>query len=427
MILVFISALIVLTIINKYIANSFLYPPAIFTALWAGLLFALMLSGDTFYPISLETLFLYFLGAFAFSLGGIMALLLVFRGKRGKHVVISEQRRIFVQRMLKLGLTILVIAFPFYLLRLYQLSAASGLENFWIGLRYQTTYGTGEKFGIFSYLIATARFMALTAFYENYYSRSNRFLTYIIIIMAFIYDLLTAARLGAMLLLFGLIGIAWICSGKITWKPICIGVLAFLPLFSIAAILLGKGGNLNATFSENLLGVLKSLQVYTLGGLVAFNKAINSPLSFDDSYIPTLRFFFAVANRFGANFDLPTFNTQFTLTPEPTNVYTIYFSYFLDFGWTGVIIIMFGLGLLLTLIYRTAIRGNPQGVILYGMMLGALMVSNANEAFLTSLSYWLQGILFTSLLYRWPLVTSREKLLNVNVSENPINMRIYRV
>jgi oligosaccharide repeat unit polymerase len=415
MILVFIGALVMLMIINKYVAKSFLYPPVIFAALWAGLLFALMLSGDTFYPISLETMFLYYLGALAFSLGGIMALA-VPRCKSGQHALISEQRRIFVHRMLKLGLIVLVAAFPFYLLQLQKISAASGFENFWMGLRYQITYGTGEKLGIFSYVIAIARFLALTAFYENYNARNRRLLTYAIIILAFTYDLLTVSRLGAMFLLFGLIGIAWIRSGKITWKPICIGVLAFLPLFSIAAILLGKGGNLNATFSENLFGVLKSLQVYTLGGLVAFDKVINNPSSFIGSQIPTFRFVFAVLNKFGAHFDLPAFNTQFTFTPAPTNVYTIYFSYFLDFGWTGTMIIMFGLGIFLTLIYLTAIRGNPQGAILYGIMFGSLMVSNANEAFLTALSYWLQAIIFTFLLYRWPLLPSRQKLMPVNIS-----------
>ncbi len=186
-------------------------------------------------------------------------------------------------------------------------------------------------------------------------------------------------------------------------KPILTGSLAFLICFAIPAVLLGKGGSLGAGLTENLAGVLNSLQVYTLGGLVAFDSVVNFSFTFTDAYIPTLRFFYKIANLFGANIYIPVVNMQNVLTPQPTNVYTIYSSYFLDFGWGGIVIIPFALGLLSVLIYKQAIKHNPEGIVLYGILLGSLVVSCANEAFLTALSSWLQAIVIMILLYKFPL------------------------
>ncbi|HHV61378.1 MAG TPA: oligosaccharide repeat unit polymerase [Firmicutes bacterium] len=404
MIVVFAIMLAMLACINACIARSFLYPPAVFAALWSGLLFALAVSGDVFYTISPETMLVYLLGATAFSMGGFIALVL-WRDRSDPRPILSPSRRAFVRRMLGIGLILLTLAFPFYWHRLQRLSAESDFTNFWVGVRYQIAYGEG--LGVFGYLIALARFLALIAFYENDGSRTGRTLTFAIIVLAFIYDLLTVARVGLYALIFGLIGISWMRSRRVTLKPLLAGIAAFLPAFAGAAVVLGKGGNVNATVTENLAGVLRSLQVYALGGLVAFDKVVRDPWSFQGPRITTLRFFFAVANALGAHFDLPRVIPQYTMTPAPTNVYTIYFSYFLDYGWVGVGIIMFILGNITARLYQAAARGNPQAVILYGVMFWSLMVSCAAEGFFISLSYWIQAVLYTFLLYHWPLSWGR--------------------
>ena len=67
--------LAVLAALNRRIAGSWLYPPAFFTAYWSVLLIALYASGDMFYPISLATVVLLFVGKLAFSLGGLVVLI----------------------------------------------------------------------------------------------------------------------------------------------------------------------------------------------------------------------------------------------------------------------------------------------------------------------------------------------------------------
>ncbi len=410
MIVAYAVSLALLSGMNAYIAKSYLYPPAVFAALWSGLLVGLVISQNAFYAISSETLMVYLLGAVAFSAGGFLALLSS-KGSAVPRQVVSPQRRSFVHVMLYIGLVVLVLLFPFYWRRLVQLSAASGYESFWVGLRYQIGYGYGEGLGVFAYLITLARFLALVAFYENDGSLAGRFRAYSLMILALTYDILSAARYGAILLVFGLIGVDWIRSGRIKVKPLLAGTVALLLIFFTVAILLEKGWSLDKPILENVKSVLKVFRLYVLGGLVAFDSAVRDPSSFSEiGRISTLRFFFAIANAFGAKIDLPRFVTLFTMTPRPTNVYTIYFSYFLDYGWAGVVMIMFALGGLMAWIYLAASRGNPQAAILYGMMLGFLMVSNSNEGFLTALSYWIQAISVVFVLYRWPLFSNLKTL-----------------
>lgn len=409
MIYVFVLTLAMLAVVNALIARSLLYPPVIFSALWSGLLFALALSSRSFYPISQETLMVYLVGAFVFSLGALVVSWLL-KDFSAPAPAVSPRRRDFVRGVLNAGIVFLILMLPLYWGHLKQLSMISGQTGFWTGLRFQTSYGYGGGLGIYSYLVALSRFLALTAFYEKDGSRSSRWRAYILVGLALIYDLLLVARLGALLLIFGLAAISWLKAGKITGKSVAAAALVILLIFGGVAVVLGKGGSLDRSITANAYGILKTLRLYTLGGLAAFDQVVRAPLNFEDFRISTFRFFMAVANFFGANLDVPRYNVLYTWTPAPTNVYTIYFSYFLDFGWAGVAMIMFFLGGAAALIYRSAIRGNPQGAILYAVLVAALMVSNANEGFFTSLSYWIQAVVFTYLLYRWPPLPAIRKL-----------------
>ncbi len=363
-----------------------------------------MLSGETFYPISTKTLFIYFLGALSFSLGGIIALITHKNNNECiNKLICSNQRRLFIEKFLKVMLAFLILFFPYYVYRMLSLGQTSMMPNIWMGIRYQTSILMEGELGILGYIIALSHLTVFISFYETHRYNNKKYIFYLGIIVALLYQFFTMSRLGIINLIVGLIGIDSVWSGRLRLKPILIGSVALLTFFAIPAILLSKGGNLGAGIGENLTGVLKSFQVYTLGGLVALDSVVNSPSIFINAYIPTVRFFYSVANMFGANIYFPAVNMQNVFTPQPTNVYTIYSSYFLDFGWWGIIIIPFIIGFLSVLIYKQAAKHNPGGTILYGIVLGSIVVSCANEAFLTTLSSWIQAIVFIILLYRFPL------------------------
>ena len=58
--------------LNFGIAKNFLYPPALFTGVWLLSLIGVALSGNTFYAVSTGALLVYFIGALAFSIGGLL-------------------------------------------------------------------------------------------------------------------------------------------------------------------------------------------------------------------------------------------------------------------------------------------------------------------------------------------------------------------
>src|SRR5437667_11905899 len=72
MLLLTITALSLLAYINYRLSGAFFYPGTVFCASWAATLALISLSGDFFYPLAAETLFIILCGGFAFSLGSAL-------------------------------------------------------------------------------------------------------------------------------------------------------------------------------------------------------------------------------------------------------------------------------------------------------------------------------------------------------------------
>jgi len=61
-------------------------------------------------------------------------------------------------------------------------------------------------------------------------------------------------------------------------------------------------------------------------------------------------------------------------------------------------------GLIVTMLYQAAVRGRPEAVILFGFAVSNLVVSAATDGFLVGFSYWIQAVVWTLVVYRWPLL-----------------------
>jgi len=392
--------LALLALFNFFQARSCLYPPTIFCSVWAMLLIGLTISGTTFYPLSFLALTIYFIGAVSFVCGGITAQILATHKESELTDRFSQNDKSFVNHVLNWVLLAQVVIAPLYWQKLKSVSSLSGVDNLLIGLRIQTSApDAGERvgLGIFAYLVAMMTFLTLIAVYEADSTPFKRYRACLYATIALGYQMITAARTGAVLLLISLTIISIIKAGKIKWKFATIGVFVFLLVFSIPAVLLNKGGGLELTVGENISSIAVSLRDYTLPSLVAFDRTITSPNQ--PSGMISFRSIFSIANAFGARINLPPDVLEYTLTPIPTNVYTLYYHYYSDFRLTGTMIVLFVLGMISTFLYLNAMTGNPRGVILYGIMAACLILSGFTEHFLTSASYWIQAILIVSTIY----------------------------
>jgi len=83
-----------------------------------------------------------------------------------------------------------------------------------------------------------------------------------LIVLSLMYTLFSMERLGAVLLIFAILGVELISEKKVNFRFVLNLVIILLIVFAIPAILLGKGGGIGRSLLENLRGVLNSLMVY---------------------------------------------------------------------------------------------------------------------------------------------------------------------
>jgi oligosaccharide repeat unit polymerase len=398
--IIFSAMLFTLAVFNYYIAGTYLYPPVIFSVFWAVLLFVLALSGNMFYSISHSTLFIYLMGALAFSAGAIVPVMMR-RIKKPKAYNLKTIKNKYSDVIINIGLIASIFVFPYYCFKLYQIASSSGFSNLWVGLRYATVYG-GASIGWLTYFVAFVRFLAVFSYIESKNVKSRKIRAYILIVLSLMYDLLSMGRTAAFSLILVLLGVKVVLEKKVSFKSILIFAIISFIVFAIPAVLLGKGGSIGNSLSENVRGVSNSLTVYLLGGVVAFDNVVKNPGLYAGPIITTFRFFLALLNRIGiGHYDLPRFVSMVTYTPSPTNVYTIYFSYFLDYGNMGIFIFLFIIGFFSSIVFINAyFKSSKISTFLYGMVIAALLVSNGGEAFFSALSSWLQAGIFLFFVYK---------------------------
>ena len=210
-----------LSVVNLRLEGSLKYPPTLFAAWWSLLLAALAASGDAFFPISTAALGIYILGACALSVGGLFALLLFRRNRIPRPLPIRNWE--CRGRVLTGSVILLAALFPGLWQRIVQISAASGVHNFWVGVRFQTMQ-EGSTLGFFDYLIFFSTIVALAAFENSQRRKTGRWLAAAAIVICLAYHLVAASRLGALILIAGLVGIA-LLQGKHVVRPLLAGLL----------------------------------------------------------------------------------------------------------------------------------------------------------------------------------------------------------
>lgn len=405
MIYVAITIHFLLSFINYSVSKSAFHPVFLFSTIWCLCLIALAVLGDFFYELSEVALTVFSFGALFITIGSVLGKLAAGKKFAFSNDSIFPQHRNYT-KLLNFGVCTLLIIFPFYIQRIMELSALSGVDEFWKGLRFQTSTGSSDEagLGIFSYFGAFSNFLALIACNENLNGRYQRRNTVFLIVLVFVYGIISAARTGVLTLLLGIISIFFL-NNKASASRVMAGVILFLLMFILPAILLEKGGSLDSSLAENATSLIHNLQIYALAGIVAFSEvAKNTALAPETSGI--FAFFLNLMRAIGLVVDVKSPVLDYISTPWPTNVYTIYFHYYVQFGFAGVAVIMLFIGAIASIFFELARRGKSEFIILNALATAFLMISVFAESFFTALSYWLQLIIFLYLFYRvLPLIT----------------------
>lgn len=407
------SVLFLLTLANRAIGNSMLYPPAVFTAAWTGYLLCLSLLGTRFFPLSVETLGVYFVGALALSLGGLLVSLFRESAGKGGRAPFSRPDRT-ISRLLDIGFWACVLAFPARLMRLRELGDVFGTidilsPDFWLSVRRASLVEADENrlvgLALTDNFILLAFFLALAALAEDVARKRLKPRTVGLILVAIVYNVMTAGRASAVIFFLGLAGIAWMAARRLPWKVAGFSMAGLALIFALGSIFMKKGGDVAASTEENVSGIWGSLEFYSLGGVVAFDHTVRIPNDITPVWTVT-RSFIQVANKLGAHVDLPSLHADYApvSSSERTNVYTMYFAYFPHFGWGGVVILPFVLGVALTRLFWSTWAGDPRARLLYACAIGSLALSGYNENFYMNLNFFVKAGLFSLALYGLPRI-----------------------
>lgn len=177
---------------------------------------------------------------------------------------------------------------------------------------------------------------------------------------------------------------------KIRMRQLCMVALVCLTLFSLMQLLRAQDSN---DFS-----MLNFLSIYILSGSVAFDEF--NPALFN-SGSNTFRFFIALANRLGlsnvaAN---ETILEYTTIGPDSiTNVYTLLFPYFVDFGYMGIVVFSIINGALCGYFYKKSQKSEP-AQIMYAMLSYTIVFGFFGEILFANLSTFLQYSIFAYIPY----------------------------
>ena len=209
---------------------------------------------------------------------------------------------------------------------------------------------------------------------------------------------------GGVLMLVTLFFITQIRVGRV--KPV-----AAMTAFAVALALF-VAGLWAINFSGHRFGDVSALadrvggeiSNYWLGSPVAFSQ-VATKLDSLPSTESVGRFFLQTERSLGVQVRIPSIVAPFTVfsvNGEDSNTYTIYFSYFKEYGLLGSIALLSALGGFLTLVWRRAMGGAAIAILFYASFCTAIAQSIESENFFLGLNGYIKALLVYGFLY-WVL------------------------
>jgi oligosaccharide repeat unit polymerase len=272
---------------------------------------------------------------------------------------------------------------------------ASSWSNLRYGASYTEGYG-GLKYGF------TACYVLFAAQYARWLSNHSRGDTVVLGLASLTaLVMLVCSSSRGMFVLVGLLLVAVYATyhrGRIVRAISSVAVVGFA-VFIVLGVLTAR----LPTTSAGSFGVLgqgmAGLRQYFLGPLPAFSIAVanGSPLEMGVNTLRTVR---AILAALGSDIYVSSLVLPFVFVPYPTNLYTVYMPYYLDFGIYVLPIVQLLFGVLHGLLYVRYRSSSPRigYVLLFGFSLYSLVCQWGGDLYFSLLSTWLQFAIYAVIL-----------------------------
>ncbi|WP_395074243.1 O-antigen polymerase [Flavobacterium sp.] len=377
-----------LSFVTYFVVKDFFAPIFIVPCLWGLIMFFYAILDHKLNNLNGQFLIAISLWVFSFVALSIVTNLFFYPSKEYKNNITLFSPKIFTfyYYLLVFGglasITLLIVE-----------AVKSGPQYFFLRLRIiNTGLEEDETFslGVLAYVfnLSTVVVALFTLYKEKI---SNKRYT-IVLIISFLLSIITLARTSIMILVFVIL-LIWKFKHKLKIKKLVkIGLILglFLSLLTF----------FRSFHEEDVSGAeISTTYIYIFGAMPAF-EMINDDNSGDALFgANTFRFFYAVSNTFGFNFKIEKAILPYVNMPVLTNVYSVLYPFYVDFGYIGVALFGSIYGFFYTFLYRQAKRSNPIFIILYSLIFYSLILQFMGEFIFSNFSSLLQFIILIMVPY----------------------------
>jgi oligosaccharide repeat unit polymerase len=404
MTLLVITILFIQAILMYRVYGSWLFPPAMFAAYWAGVIACSTMIRFGDFSLTVDAMMVFLVGSIVFSIGGYTATCCI--GPGIPREPISPLRKRFIQNCIIVYSVGLLALVPLFFSTLRDVSESLGIEEFAVAVRF--AFSEGDRVGIPRYFVsltAVGGFLAYCAAWLYERTRWDKVVLGLAIFAPLIMNVLTFGRTPIYMLLTGVMAIM-VFRNTVRKRTILISAFLGVSLATLIGTLLGKGPNFDSGKSS-LYAIVENMAIYFVGGPVGFGHVMEVSSSVGEPGL-SLRFFTQAASSFGVDITLPNIVLGY-FSDVLGNVYTIYFAYWLDWGWWGVVAMASLAGFICTLMYLMARKGNPVAGVCMGIVTGAILNSATGDWIFYSSIPWLLIILIVFLLWNIPVLDFRSR------------------
>lgn len=398
------AILLLMTVVNVRLGESLLYPPALFTLIWTTLLSLSLAFTGAYFELSADSVSIFCVGAFAFSAGGSLRLLLQ-EGTHGRRLAIrSVSLPRAVDYLLAASLAVLLLLLPVFWSHILSI-ANPRFTNLWWGIRsgviaLADTQGqkTWEQF-FYDNVTVVSILLALTAVVHYSHRLTSRVVAVGLLAVACAFNFLTGSRSGIAMVLLGALGVSMMKHRRLSVKHIAAGAIGVFLMYAPITLLRAGSNSLLGSASQDLSVLGNTFLLYTVGPLAAFDAYLHSPATLPHTWSISYPFLWA-ASRMGFDVVAPSTHVGYVAVGPygATNVYTMYFAYYPDFGWPGVVFLTALVGYGAVWLYGVASAREGYHLILYGLLFNEICKSGFNEGFFIGLNMWVKaGAFFLAL------------------------------
>lgn len=360
---------------------------AIFNVVWLISFTLIATGGNQFFPISFQLMC-------CVVLIGFMTMVIDIFAKNVNFNKYSSNLRYYGH--LKIITLILISLLPFFIKYILTISDV-GVDG---GLLFRVRYATsqvGGRLGVVGAIALFSTFHAVTCLI--YRKVLGRYWVSVALLLATSMQLLTAARTGLIILICASLIVIWVQNRKFNlFTTLSAGTLIFAS-FLITSSLRTSYASVDTVdgngFFSQVGKLLDGLSLYLGSGPVAFSQIIESGSTITpDGYV-----WFNVLSSLGIAEKINSGVLPYVYVPMATNIYSLFFPYYLYGGWTLVIIVMMTISVVFSMLFRLALGGAEISTFVYAFGAAFLIQSPIGDGFIVGFPVWVQMFFYILLVY----------------------------